>query len=166
VASKLIVIGVPEVNPPAIVVTVMVCIGLPLPSTPGVPTLEVIPLETVGTVAAEKVQVSLISGSLAQKSTASDPATDVVAGVNVREYSAWALAAEVLIVILLTVSCALIPLAIGVSDGSNCANKVAIKAAKNKPGNSRCNASRNDSILRITFFSHSLPSQGSLVRLE
>ena len=91
-------------NPPAIVVTAIVCTGVPLPSTAGVPTLEVIPVETVGTVAAEKAQVAPGRGVSEQKSTMSDPAPEVVAGVNVRVYVAWALGAEVLIVILRVVT--------------------------------------------------------------
>jgi hypothetical protein len=85
VASKLTVKGVPEVN--AMVSNDMVCIGLPLPSTPTVPVLAVIPVEMVGTVVAAKLQVSVGRGSLEQKSTTSDDAASVVAGVNVREYS-------------------------------------------------------------------------------
>jgi hypothetical protein len=95
----------PAGNPPVMVVTEIVCIGLPLP----------------------KVQVSVIRGSLAQKSTIIDVAlvVYVVAGVNVRLYSAWALAAEVLIVILLTVRLAALA-----SDGNSQVTTVRIKAKK------------------------------------
>ena len=91
--------------------------------------------------------MSVIRGSLAQKSTTSDEAASVVAGVNVSEYSAWALAAEVLIVILRTVTW----LASVIAKGRSWANKVAIKAATKSPGNNRRTASRNGSILHTTF---------------
>src|ERR1039458_5009396 len=147
--------GVPAAN--AMVSSEIVCIGVPLPSTPAVPVLAVTPAETVGTVPAAKVQVSLIRGSLAQKSTTSDEVASVVAGVNVREYSAWALAAEVLITILRTV----IWLASAIAKGKSWANRVATKRAVKNPGNRRRTVSRKDFILPTGLsFTHMTLSHG------